>query len=62
MRYREANFVPSKSSHICSVSLELWYANRECEQDSRTYEHYYLTLVGTTKYGNRCNSLNISLL
>lgn len=22
----------------------------------------YLTLVGTTKYGNRCNSLNISLL
>ena len=23
---------------------------------------HYLTLVGTTKYGNRCNSLNISLL
>ena len=27
-----------------------------------THEHKYLTLVGTTKYGNRCNSLNISLL
>ena len=36
--------------------------HRNGEPSFRAYQHNYLTLVGTTKYGNRCNSLNISLL
>lgn len=60
MRYREANFVPSKSSHICSVSLELWYANRECEQDSRTYEHYHnADLRKGNQYQTRTRYINV---
>lgn len=36
-----ANFVPPEMPHICCLSLELWNADRECKQDSRTHEHYY---------------------
>ncbi len=25
--------------YFSGAFLELWYANRECKQDSRTYEH-----------------------
>ena len=60
MRYREADFVPPKSPHICSVSLELWNANRECKQNSRAHEHYYnADLRQGNKHQTRTRYINV---
>lgn len=59
---KQASDLPHEPPLVCGDGYFERYADREREQGAGAYEDYYLTLVGTTKYGNRCNSLNISLL
>ena len=60
MWYREANLIPPKSPHICSFSLELWNADRECKQDSGTHEHYHnADLREGNKHKTRTRYINV---
>jgi len=41
MRYRKDGFIPSEPPFIRCFGIELRYADREREQDFRTYQYHH---------------------
>lgn len=63
VRHQPSNLISPGTSHLRKHHLPVTGdSDRNRQQNHGASAYHYLTLVGTTKYGNRCNSLNISLL